>query len=138
MIEQPTTPPFDAAAAAVTTKYDELLHTVAPKEAVLASYTPDTAFHFLSDSRPSGSYFGYDGIIEFHNRLDALVDLPSSEFELLLPGDGWVTEIRRAVMVRNGEECVFDEVVNYRIVNDRIAELWLAPADPAGVDAFLS
>ena len=76
MIERPATPPFDPAAATVTTRYDELLHTVEPREAVLASYTPDAAFHFLGNHRLSGSYFGHDGIIEFYDRTEPASPVP--------------------------------------------------------------
>jgi hypothetical protein len=102
--------------------------------------TEDIAWHVPGENAIAGDYHGIDEVLAYFARRR---DLADRTFRMhprdILVGDGdHVAALTDGTAVIDGAERRWSTVGLYRISEDRVAECWLLPLDPAAFDAIWS
>ena len=102
--------------------------------------TEDIAWHVPGENAIAGDYQGIDEVLDYFARRR---DLADRTFRMhprdILVGDGdHVAALTDGTAVIDGAERQWSTVGLYRLREDRVAECWLLPLDPAAFDAIWS
>ena len=108
--------------------------------AVRKVLTDDIAWHVPGTNAIAGDYRGIDEVLDYFARRRELAD---RTFRMhprdILVGDGdRVAALTDGTAVIDGIERQWSTVGLYRIREERVAECWLLPLDPAAFDAIWS
>jgi uncharacterized protein len=108
--------------------------------AVRAVLTEDIAWHVPGTSAIAGDHRGTEAVLDYFTRRR---DLANKTFRMhprdILTGDGdTVAALTDGTATIDGVEHGWSTVGLYRVRDDRIAECWLLPLDPAAFDAIWS
>ena len=100
-------------------------------------FTEDMTFHMRGPLPRPGDHQGTAGFLE---ALGAVFELTSGDVkieQLFCTADGsWAAEWEHAVLGRNGRTLEAENAFVYRFEGDRIAEMWMICAAPAGSESF--
>ena len=100
-------------------------------------FTPDMTFHVRGPLPRPGDHAGVDG---FLGAMGAIFELTNGDVkieQLYCGADGpWALEWEHAVLGRNGRTLETKNAFVYRFEDDRIAEMWMICAAPAGSEAI--
>jgi ketosteroid isomerase-like protein len=100
-------------------------------------FTSDMVFHMRGPLPRPGDHQGAGGFLE---ALGAIFELTSGDVkieQLYCGADGpWAAEWEHAVFGRNGRTLEAENAFVYRFEGDRIAEMWMICAAPAGSESF--
>lgn len=102
--------------------------------------TQDIAWHIPGENAIAGDYHGIDEVLAYFARRR---DLADRTFRMhprdILVGDGdHVAALTDGTAVIDGVDREWSTIGLYRIRDDRVAECWLLPLDPAAFDAIWS
>lgn len=104
--------------------------------AVRALLTDDIAWHVPGTSPIAGDYHGIDEVLGYFTHRRDLVQhtMRMHPRELLVGDDAHVAALTDGTATISGVEHSWSTIGLYRIDQDRIAECWLLPLDPAAFD----
>jgi len=109
------------------------------REALAACFTEDMVFHVRGAIPRAGDHAGVDGFLFV---IGNIMELTQGDVKLEqvfgLGTDGWAVEWEHAILGRNGHTLAVDDAFIYRFDGDRIAEMWMLSAAPAGSEAFFA
>jgi ketosteroid isomerase-like protein len=108
--------------------------------AVRAALTDDIAWHVPGTNAIAGDHRGIEAVLNYFARRR---DLANKTFRMhprdILTGDGdTVAALTDGTATIDGVDQAWSTVGLYRVRDDRIAECWLLPLDPAAFDAIWS
>jgi len=108
--------------------------------AVRTVLTDDIAWHVPGTNAIAGDYHGIEAVLDYFTRRR---DLANKTFRMhprdILAGDGdTVAALTDGTATIGGADRAWSTVGLYRVHDDRIAECWLLPLDPAAFDAIWS
>lgn len=107
------------------------------RDTLTGLFTDDMTFHMRGPWPRPGDYHGTAGFLE---ALGAIFELTSGDVKLeqhFCVAEGpWAAEWEHAVFGRNGRTLEWKDAFVYRFEGDRIAEMWLICAAPAGSESF--
>jgi len=101
-------------------------------------YSEDVVYHFPGTHQLAGHYTGLDAVLQFLARVVAETHLHIAEVHSVMADEEHVVALIRAIANRGGKQFALDQANVYHVVDGRITEAWLLPADPVALDAFLS
>jgi ketosteroid isomerase-like protein len=100
-------------------------------------FTEDLAFHVRGPLPRAGDHTGVEGFLEVLGTIFELTDGDVKLEQLFCNADArWGTEWEHAVLGRNGRTLETKNVFVYQFDGDRIAEMWMICAAPAGSESF--
>lgn len=106
-------------------------------DALADVFTQDMEFHVRGPLPRPGDHRGVDGFLE---ALGAIFELTEGDVkieQLFCTAEGrWATEWEHCVLGRNGTTLEAKNAFIYRFEDDRIAEMWMICAAPAGSERF--
>ena len=107
------------------------------KKALAACFTEDMAFHVRGTLPRVGDHRGAEGFLGVVGTIFELTagDVKLEQLFAIADGD-WAAEWERALLGRDGETLDTRNLFIYRFENDRIAEMWMIGAGPAGSESF--
>jgi ketosteroid isomerase-like protein len=102
--------------------------------------TDDIAWHVPGDNAIAGDYHGGEEVLDYFARRRDFADrtFRMHPRDTLLGGGDHVAALTDGTAVIDGIERHWSTVGLYRIREDRVAECWLLPLDPAAFDAIWS
>lgn len=107
------------------------------RETLAELFTPDMAFHVQGPLPQAGDHTGVDG---FLGVLGTIFELTSGDVkieQLFCVADGpWAAEWEHAVFGRDGSTLETKNAFIYQLEGNRIAEMWMICAAPAGSESF--
>ena len=108
--------------------------------AALPFYAEDLVLHIPGTSPHAGTYRGQEAVLEYYTRVfrDTNGGLEVLGVDDHLASDRHTAALVRWRLHRNGQTLDIDRVVIYRIVDGRIAEIWVRDWDQAAYDAFFA
>lgn len=109
------------------------------RDGLAACFTDDIVFHVRGAIPRAGDHAGVEGFLYV---IGNIIELTGGDVKLEqlfgLGTDGWAVEWEHAVLGRNGQTLEMDDAFIYRFEGDRIAEMWMLVAAPAGSEAFFA
>ncbi len=107
------------------------------REALADVFTPDLELHVRGPLPRPGDHRGVDGFLDALGAIFELTDGDVKIEQLFCTADGpWAAEWEHAVMGRKGRTLETRNAFVYRFDGDRIAEMWMICAAPAGSESF--
>jgi ketosteroid isomerase-like protein len=107
------------------------------REALATIFTDDLTFHVRGPLPRPGDHQGVDGFLDAMGAIFELTDGDVKIQQLFCMADGaWASEWERAHFGRNGKTLEAHDIFVYEFRGDRIADLWMVCAAPAGSEAF--
>jgi ketosteroid isomerase-like protein len=107
------------------------------RDTLAGIFTDDMTFHARGPLPRPGDHQGVAGFLE---AMGAIFELTSGDVkieQLFCAADGpWASEWEHAVFGRNGRTLEAKNAFVYRFEGDRIAEMWMICAAPAGSESF--
>lgn len=107
------------------------------RDTLAGLFIGDMTFHVRGPLPRPGDYQGVDGFLD---ALGTIFELTSGDVkieQLLCAGDGaWAAEWEHAQFGRNGRTLETKNAFVYQFDGDRIAEMWMICAAPAGSESF--
>ena len=108
--------------------------------AALPFFAEDLVLHIPGRSAHAGTFHGQDAVLAYYTRMFRDTD---GAFEVLGVDDILASDTHAATLVRwrvrRGDRTLdIDRVVIYRIVDERIAEIWVRDWDQAAYDALFT
>jgi predicted kinase/ketosteroid isomerase-like protein len=103
---------------------------------VRALLTPDVRWHVPGQNAIAGTYEGLEEVVGYFNRRRELAanTLKLHPGELLVGDEHHLASLTDGSAVIDGREHRWSTVGLYRVAEERIAECWLLPLDPAAFD----
>jgi ketosteroid isomerase-like protein len=100
-------------------------------------FTDDMVFHVRGPLARPGDHAGVDGFLGAMGAIFELTDGDVKIEQLFCVADGpWAAEWEHAVLGRKGRTLETKNVFIYGFEGDRIADLWMICAAPAGSESF--
>jgi len=100
-------------------------------------FTEDLAFHVRGALPRVGDHTGVDGFLGVLGTIFELTDGDVKIEQLsMFADDEWASEWEHAVLGRGDRTLDTRNVFIYRFDGDRIAEMWMINAEPAGAETF--
>lgn len=100
-------------------------------------FTDDMVFHVRGPLPRPGDHEGVAGFLGAMGAIFELTDGDVKIEQLFCNADGpWASEWEHAVMGRNGRTLEANNMFVYRFEGERIADLWMICAAPAGSESF--
>lgn len=107
------------------------------RDALAGVLTPDVEFHVRGPLPRPGDHRGIDGFLDALGAIFELTDGDVKIEQLFCAADGpWAAEWEHAVLGRGGSTLETNNAFVYRFEDDRIAEMWMICAAPAGSESF--
>ena len=107
------------------------------RETLAGLFTGDMAFHLRGPLPRPGDYRGVDGFLDALGKIFELTSGDVKIEQLFCAGDGaWAAEWEHAQFGRNGNTLETKNAFVYHFDGDRIAEMWMICAAPAGSESF--
>ena len=107
------------------------------RETLAGLFTGDMAFHLRGPLPRPGDYRGVDGFLDALGKIFELTSGDVKIEQLFCAGDGaWAAEWEHAQFGRNGCTLETKNAFVYHFDGDRIAEMWMICAAPAGSESF--
>lgn len=107
------------------------------RDALADVFTPDMEFHVRGPLPRPGDHRGVEGFLNAMGPVFTLTDGDVKIEQLFCAAEGsWAAEWEDCVLGRGGRTLEVKNAFVYRFEGDRIAELWMICAGPAGSEAF--
>jgi ketosteroid isomerase-like protein len=107
------------------------------RETLATIFTEDLTFHVRGPLPRPGDHQGVDGFLDAMGAIFELTDGDVKIKQLFCMADGdWASEWERALFGRNGKTLEANNIFVYEFRSDRIADLWMICAAPAGSESF--
>jgi hypothetical protein len=106
----------------------------------LPFYAENLVLHMPGRGPHSGTFSGQDAVLDYYTKLFQATD---GRFEVVAVDDILASDDHAASLVRwrlhRGDQTLeIDRVVIYRIVDERIAEIWMRDSDQYAYDEFFA
>ena len=107
------------------------------REALATIFTQDMTFHVRGPLPRPGDHQGVDGFLDAMGAVFELTDGDVKIQQLFSMAEGaWASEWERAHLGRNGKTLETNNIFVYEFRGERIADLWMICAAPAGSEDF--
>jgi uncharacterized protein len=109
-------------------------------QAVLRFYTDDLVMHVPGRSAHAGTYRGREAVLEYYTRIGRDTDggFVVTGVHDILASDDHVAMLVGWRLSRGGRTIEIDRVVLYRLVDGRIAEIWVRDWDQYAYDELFA
>jgi ketosteroid isomerase-like protein len=106
----------------------------------LPFYAQDLVLHIPGRSPHAGTFHGQDAVFDYYTRVyrDTNGRLDVVGVDDILADDDYAVTLVRWRLTRGGRSIDIDRVVVYRLVNERIAEIWVRDWDQYAYDEFVA
>jgi uncharacterized protein len=107
---------------------------------VLPYFTEDCVLHIPGRSRHAGSYRGQDAVLAYYTRIfqDTEGQFENLGVDDILASDTHAASLVHWRVTRGGRTIDIDRVVVYRIVDEKIAEIWVRDWDQYAYDELFA
>ncbi len=101
-------------------------------------FSEDVVYHSPGTHPFAGDHRGLDAVVQFLARMIAETNAQITEVHAVMADDDHVVALLRLTATRGDEQRSHDQANIYHIVDGKITEAWLLPADPFALNDFLS
>jgi len=107
-------------------------------DAIRDVFSDDVVYHFPGTHQFAGDSVGLDAVTQGLARIVSEANIQITEVHSVMADDGHVVALIRFSATRGDKQLSFNQANVYHVVDGKITEAWLLPADPSQVNAFLA